>query len=618
MRRHLSRWILLDLLVAAVGALLCVHVGRAAEPALEGYADEAAYRARIESIATSELATLESLGRTRGGRTIDLLAIGAGPRQRRDTRPAVLVVGSVHPPHLLGSELATRLARRLVEEAESEASVRRMLDRVTFYVIPRPGPDACAAFLRRPYFERAGNERPTDDDRDGRVDEDPPDDLNGDGLITMLRVEDASGAYVPHPEDDRVMVEADPQKQERGRYALYVEGRDDDRDEALNEDPAGGVAFNRNFTFRYPYFEPGAGPHQVSEVETRAVADFAFSHPNIAVVLCFTPEDNLVAPWKPDAEAEEARIKTTLLAADAPYFNRVAEAYRKILDRDDPPDAPEAKGSFAEWAYFHYGRWSFACRGWWPPEVETTQREDDDEDHDEDNEHDERGQHDLNALRWFAREKIDGFVDWRPIVHPDLPGRKVEVGGFKPFLRLNPPADRLEPLADRHWQYLRTLVERMPRVVIRQAKAEPLGRGVWRVTAVVRDGPPHRPAPPAANPARAAQGGLAGDRPCPDVASAIGRQRGQDGTKLADCRRRFEGGRPRVAASPGVEPLGGNDREAGRAGRAKRSTVGLVTTACLRDSCVKPRPVVADKHTELPRVPAHRRPRVAALQERIA
>ena len=491
MSRFLLRPSLLGLLAAVVGVLPVSDAAIAGEPVLEGYADYDVFRAQVKSIAASEFATLQSLGRTRGGREVYLLAIGAGNSDRLNAKPAVLVVGSVHPPHLAGSELATRLARRLVEEAESKGPVRAMLDRVTFYVIPRPAPDACEAFFRRPHFERAGNERPTDDDRDGRFDEDPPDDLDGDGLITMLRVEDASGPYVPHPDDGRVMIEADPKQHERGRYSLYVEGRDDDRDDALNEDPPGGVAFNRNFTFRYPYFKPGAGPHQVSEVETRAVADFAFSHPNIAAVLCFTPEDNLVEPWEPDASAEKAKIKTTLLVADAPYFNHVAEAYREILDRKDAPDSPEAGGSFSEWAYFHYGRWSFACRGWWPPEVETKQDQDDEgeDDHDDydedDDEDDEPGEHDLNALRFFAKEKIDGFVDWKPIAHPDLPGRNVEVGGFKPFLRLNPPAGRLEPLADKHWQFLSKLVELLPRVVIREAKAEPLGRNVWRVTAVV-------------------------------------------------------------------------------------------------------------------------------------
>jgi hypothetical protein len=312
----------------------------------------------------------------------------------------------------------------------------------------------------------------------------------------------------------------DPQRDQRGRYALYVEGRDNDADEEQGEDPAGGVAFNRNFTFRYPYFERGAGPHQVSEVETRAVADFAFSHPNIAAVLTFTPEDNLMRPWKPGASAEAKPIKTAVPSADAPYFDFVAEQYREILGGKNPPESPEARGSLSEWAYFHYGRWSFACRGWWIPQVkpadekgkaqpadgkaskgEAAAGDSSGEESPEEktagekpaeqqsaakkSAEEKRGAEDLNALRWFAQQKIDGFVDWRQIAHPDFPQRKVEVGGFKPFLRLNPPADQLEPLAENHWRFVRRLAELLPRLAIQQTKVEPLGQHVWRITAVV-------------------------------------------------------------------------------------------------------------------------------------
>ena len=502
MKRHIGRRKLLALLSTAVGVLLLSRVAVAGKPAVEGYADYDAYRLQLESIARSQFATLNSLGSTRGRREVYVLKIGSG---KPDDKPALLIVGGVCPPHLLGSELAVRLARRLAGQAKTDKAVRKMLDRVTFYVIPRPAPDACEAFFRRPYLERSGNERPIDDDRDGQTDEDGPDDLDGDGWITMMRVADPTGRYMPHEDDCRVLIEADPNRDQRGRYLLHVEGRDNDEDEQQGEDPPGGVAFNQNFTFNYPFFEPGAGPHQVSEGETRAVADFAFSHPNIAAVLSFTPEDNLMRPWKPDDSEKEERIKTSVLSADAPYFDFVAEQYREIHGGKHPPESPRGQGSFSKWAYFHYGRWSFACRGWWTAEVKPegedpeekaskkgsakkAPSEDDsseEESADKKSDEKERGTDDLNALRWFAREKIDGFVPWKPFAHPDFPQRKVEVGGFKPFLRLNPPADRLQPLAEKHWRFVRRLAKLLPRLAILETKVEPLGEGVWRITAVV-------------------------------------------------------------------------------------------------------------------------------------
>ena len=474
---------------AVLAGFIFAAAASAGQPAVQGYADYAAYQVAVKSIAKSKLATLESLGTTKGGRDVFLLTIGTG---KTDEKPALLMVGNVHPPHLLGSELATRLAKRIVDDASKDADARKMLDRVTIYVIPRPAPDASEAFFQRPLAERSVNHRPIDDDGDGQIDEDGPDDLNGDGLITMIRVEDTTARYIPHPDDDRVMIEADPEKHEAGRWALHVEGRDNDRDDELNEDPPGGVDFNRNFTFDYPYFGTGAGPHQVSEVETRAVADFAFSHPNIAAVLTFSPEDNVIKVPKADKSAEKERIKTTLLSDDVPSVELAAEKYREILDADDAPESPNGEGSFTDWAYFHYGRWSLACRGWWIPEIETeeedteteTETEEDEAGEDEEeSDEDERGADELNALAWFEKQGINGFVDWKPIEHPDFPDRKVEVGGFKPFLRTNPPADQLEPLAEKHGRFVRELVEMFPRLEISELKAEPLGAGVWRVTA---------------------------------------------------------------------------------------------------------------------------------------
>lgn len=497
MKHHLVLRKLFGLPVLCAGLLVSSNLALAGEPAVEGYADYDAFRLHMESIAASQLATLESLGRTLGQREVYLLKIGTA---KLDDKPAILIVGSVHPPHLAGSELAVRLARRLVAGAGTDKAVRKILDRLSFYVIPRPAPDACEAFFRLPYVERSGNQRPVDDDRDGELDEDGPDDLNGDGWITMMRVADPSGPYMPHPADARVLIQADPKRDERGCYSLYVEGRDNDEDEQQGEDPAGGAAFNRNFTFRYPYFEQGAGPNQVSEVETRAVADFALSHPNVAVVLTFTPEDNLMRPWKPGPSVESQKIPDALLSDDAPYFDFVAEAYRKIHGGEHPPESPRGQGSFSEWAYFHYGRWSFACRGWWVTKIEADATKEEEEPSgkegpaEQSSENDptqkkppeeKRGLDELNALRWFAREKVDGFVPWKRIKHRDFPGKRVEVGGFKPFLRLNPPADRLEPLAEKHWQFVGRLVELLPRIVIRETKVEPLGGGVWRVKAVV-------------------------------------------------------------------------------------------------------------------------------------
>jgi hypothetical protein len=289
-----------------------------------------------------------------------------------------------------------------------------------------------------------------------------------------------------------VMIEADPLKNEHGQYELYVEGRHDADDAEqpgrgavplASGVPSGpgqwGVAFNRNFPFHYPYFKRGAGPHPVSEIETRAVADFAFDHHNVAIVFCFSPEDNLMHPWKPDDN--EGKVKSHIQRGDLAPFEFIAEKYRKLHGGSDAPPSPPGEGSFSEWAYLQFGRWSFAARGWWIPKVAAPPAKAGADKKPEES----RGAEQVNALRWFEQQKIDGFVPWKPIKHPDFLDRTVEVGGFKPFLLLNPPAKELDPLAEKHADFVLELARLMPRIKIHEAKAEPLGNGIQRITVTV-------------------------------------------------------------------------------------------------------------------------------------
>ncbi len=451
----------------------------AGNPALKGYHSYKAYLQAIEKIATSKHASLTKLTDTAGKRAVHVLTIG---HDKPDEKPAILIVGSAHASHLTGSELAVRIARQLA--VDNNEAISKLLDQTTFYIIPRPNPDGSEKNFQRPFREQEGNSQATDDDRDGMQGEDPPNDLNGDGWITVMRVEDTAGKYRAHPDDPRVLIEVDRKKNEQGQYRLISEGRDDDHDEKFNEDAGDGVSVNRNFTFRYPYFSQGAGEQQASEPETKAVIDFAFDHPNIALVFTFTPEDNLFHPWKPNQD--KGRIKTGIHGGDAPYQNLIAERYKKAHGGKDPIAAGKPQGAISEWAYFHYGRWSLAARGWWIPKTAAPKKKEGEEKKEEKKPSGEkRGADDINKLRWLDKQKIKGFVNWTEIKHPDFPNAKVEIGGFKPFYQLNPPAKQLNELAKKHTEFLTNLVELFPRLTIENVRSKPLGGDIYRVTAEV-------------------------------------------------------------------------------------------------------------------------------------
>jgi hypothetical protein len=499
--------------------------------ALQGYATFAEMETRLKVLAESPWAELSSLGETQGQRPVWLLKIASDPQA---TRPAILVVGNVQASHVVGRELALRMAERLLNAGDSPA-IEQLLSNYTVYVIPCPNPDATEKNFQGPARERNGNLTRTDDDRDFESGEDPPTDLNGDGFITMLRIAEEFGTHRTHPSDPRVLIPIDGKKNEVGGYRLEVESRDTDQDKLFGEDAADGVDFNRNFTFNYPYFAKGSGPHQVSEIESRAVADFMFDHPNIGFVLCFSPEDNLYNTWKGSSQTDGGRIKTKILTEDQGPMDRLAESFRVAHGGKNAPESPVGAGSFSEWSYFHYGRWTFASRAWWVPTVEpvpatepakteavptetpaatestagetpaaegavvkseeakvvesvepTPAQEPANEAAKPSTESalandDKRGMTELNALAWFQSQNIEAFVPWQAIEHPDLPSKQVEVGGFKPLYLLNPPAAQIEPLVEPHVGLLNAMVENWPKLAVRELEAKRLGPGLYDI-----------------------------------------------------------------------------------------------------------------------------------------
>jgi len=259
----------------------------------------------------SDAATMRSIGTSREGRDIWLIEVGSTSGTPLTERPGLLVVGNLEGDHVVGSQLALETIRYLLTSGEAD------LDSQVFYVIPRLNPDGAEAMFAAVKYDRRRNALPFDDDNDGRVDEDGPEDLNGDGVITVMRVPDASGAYMLDPDNARLLKEADATEGETGTYVLYWEGRDNDGDGFLNEDGPGGVDLNRNFQHVYPYWEADAGPYMVSEPESRAMLDFMIAHRHIGAVVTYGHSDNLVTA--PDARGNlaDANSLTLTSAADA-------------------------------------------------------------------------------------------------------------------------------------------------------------------------------------------------------------------------------------------------------------------------------------------------------------
>ncbi len=451
-------------------ALVCYTASSALA---QDYSNAAEQANRLNALvkAYPQTASLKSLTKTNGGKDIWLLTIGTG---KTENKPAIAVIGGVEGNHLLGTELAIGFAEQLLKASNAD-SVKNLLSRTTYYVFPNMSPDAMEQYFAKLRNGRNGNATATDDDRDGKTDEDGWDDLDGDGKITFLRVESVTGDYKLHPDDARVLIKADINKGEKGKYKLLTEGIDNDKDGQFNEDGEGGIAFNKNLTYNHKTFAPGAGDYPASEKETRAMLDFLYDAFNVYAVVSFGSNNNLsnAIPYNPQAAAQ--RIVAGLLEPDAKVNGMVSDLYNKVTGTKDAPRNNTTGGDVLSWGYFHYGRYSFSTPGWWVPKTrpDTAKKEKAFTVEDVT----------ANYLRWASQQGINNtFTEWKTIQHPDFPGQKVEVGGIDPYVMMNPPYKMVEPVVKKHTDFLVKLAAHQPEIDVINLKTEKLANGLTRVS----------------------------------------------------------------------------------------------------------------------------------------
>lgn len=412
--------------------------------------------------------------KTLGGKSIWMLTIGTG---KTDQKQGIAVVGGVDGKHLLGVEMAIGFAEKICALTSTD-KIKALLETHTYYVFPNMSPDATEQYFAKVKYARSGNANATDDDRDGKVNEDGFDDLNKDGKISWMRVLDATGKYIINPEDARSMILADASKGEMGKYLLLSEGSDNDKDGAFNEDGEGGIDFNRNLSYNYKNFVPGAGEYAVSEKETRALLDLLFDKFNIYSVVTFGPVNNLSTPVQSNPSGLSKRIITSWYPADAAANALVSTKYNKIIGAKDAPKTKAESGDFSEWGYFHFGRFSFSTPGWWVPTVKA----------DTAKKQKALSRNDATAayLRWADAENITNtFTNWTVVNHPDFPGQTVEVGGVDPFVLENPPYKMVDGIVKKHTDFLVELAEMSPKLELVGLKTEKVGEGFTRITVKV-------------------------------------------------------------------------------------------------------------------------------------
>ena len=418
------------------------------------------------------LTELHRVGESFYGQPLMLITITNEATGPAAEKPAFYVDGGIHAGELTGSAVATHLIGHLLYGYGNDPRVTALLDTRAFYVRPKFNPDGSDLALIDDQFLRS-TPRPFDDDEDGAADEDPPEDLDGDGWITQIRVPDPDGIWVADPEDDRIMVR-DPEMQRAGlRFSTMREGVDNDGDGTINEDGIGGLDMNRNFprNWERAHLQPGAGDYPLSEPETRAAAEFINAHRNITGIYAGHTSGGFVY------RLPSASAPSLFPQIDLSLILHLGEEYTRSTGRPVVPSSTHPTehryGTLISWGY-----WDHGIVGWVPefspgPEAWVT-------DYDGDGEISEAEQHRFND------EELGGryFSDWVSYDHPQLGA--VEIGGWhSKFWGQNPPPEFLEAETEQQLHWILYLAEQSPLIEVGDPVVTALGDGTFRVAATV-------------------------------------------------------------------------------------------------------------------------------------
>lgn len=430
---------------------------------------------------------LHSIGRSAGGKPLYFLSIAAAGKVKPEQRPALFVGANIAGFHHAGSEAALHLITNLANSTDKK--VTDLLATRTLYIAPLLNPDAHAAIFQTPRQLRARNAGKIDHDLDGLIAEDDVDDLDGNGIITQMRIKDATGDMMIDPKDPRRMIKADASKGERGTHRVFVEGKDDDKDGLYNEDGAAGILPDRNFAAGFPVADTDAGRWPSQAPETKAVMDALLARPNIAMAIVFGPANQLLsAPTgferitppgaTPAAEANKPE------ADDLKILASLAEPYKKSLDQaglDSKRSARQTgKGSFANWLYFHYGVQTIELDVWGAPIAPAAKTATPTPANSNDKKTPPDPERDL--LAYLSEHNAAAIVPWKKIKLND--GTEVEVGGVDPYAEYAPAIKALEPALTVHSEQVMNWAGKLGQLELVDAKAEAKGDNVWQITAV--------------------------------------------------------------------------------------------------------------------------------------
>jgi hypothetical protein len=417
----------------------------------------------------ANLVDLYVVAQSYGGVDIYQLTVTNKSTGKATDKPAMYVEGNRHAGEVTAAESVLWMLNYMLTNYGKDKEVTRLLDNFAFYFRPCNNPDGSLLYLETAQTLRS-TIHPYDDDGDGLVDEDPAEDLNGDGFITQMRykVPMGQGNYIIDPRDPSGRLMRPVTQGQQGDYRVVGEGIDNDKDGRVNEDGIGGLDLHRNYVENWrPMREEtgrgqtqgGAGEYPLSEIETRSVVTFLLTHPNVSVANSMdTTVPMLLRP--PSTSPSDERMYPDDLALYKTFDQKGKEITGYARAGDVYLDYSGGRGSPLFGHGPDFGYWYYGAI-WYGDELYDGGRSIGD--YNKDGVTD-----DLDRLQYCDKElKMPRFHPWTKAIHPEY--GEVEIGGFDgKFMSQNPPPEKLEGWAEKEARFNLMLAASLPHVEMQQ------------------------------------------------------------------------------------------------------------------------------------------------------
>lgn len=430
-----------------------------------------------------ELCDLESICVTEENRNVYAMTITNKKTGAALDKPAFHIDGNTHAGEVTGSMAAMHAIDVLLTGYGEDKVITKILDRMTIYVVPRISPDGAETYLTTPYSIRSVN-RVHNPEKGGIRSED----LDGDGVIRMMRIPTPYGAWKKDKDDSSIMAKRDPGDADGEFYDIYAEGNFEafDGDENLKEKKEDwSLDFNRNYP--YGWFpenrQAGAGKYPLSNSETKAMADWVIEHPNIGGVSTNHTSGGIIL-YPPGT-----RPSTAVSEKDINQFIEIANMGKEelgyeplnIYDSFISDPANYDSGAFDDWCYQSQGIVAYTVELWdlakrvGVPLVWNARNK-------------ESAQDELKrfvaCMKWVKENAPEYYEDWKPFHHETF--GDVEIGGFNfKFSQQNPPESFLNGVLEQMTRFMIRFAQSMPRLTIDTLTSEKVSDDIYKVTAVV-------------------------------------------------------------------------------------------------------------------------------------